>query len=151
MWESIVGGNAPSGHHRLDNPTFYLMPKILQAQHDFLALEFLNPRKLMNLFLVNFGGSTTVEVCQQIHSVFIYINISIYIYIYIYIGRSFALAMSSILHNLCPFPSNHGLSMRFIKDRFCCPPLFRFNFLCHWSINQNDLNLYENNYTWRDC
>jgi len=51
------------------------MPKILQAQHDFLALEFLNPRKLMNLFLVNFGGSTTVEVCQQIHSVFIYIYI----------------------------------------------------------------------------
>jgi hypothetical protein len=98
------------------------MPKILQAQHDFLAQKFLDPRKLMNLFLVNFGGSTTVEVRQQIHSVFIYINL------YIYLGRSFALAISSILHNLCQFPSNHGLSMRFIKDRFYCPPLFRFNF-----------------------
>lgn len=55
------------------------MPKILQAEHGFLALKFLDPRKLMNLFIVNFGGSTPVEVCQQIYSVFIYINLYIYI------------------------------------------------------------------------
>jgi hypothetical protein len=53
------------------------MPKNFQAQHDFLALKILDPRKLMNLFLVNFGSSTTMEVCHQIHSVFIYINLYI--------------------------------------------------------------------------